>query len=356
MTSAHLSHVVYERDDWTCWLCGRYVAARSGPRSPSVDHVLPQWRGGDDAVDNLACCCRDCNSARGGAQVADGGKEMRDLYARLIVCPRRMVYDWSPKAVVAAREWACVLRALSAGPEDDAWIEDLVAPLHNFERDIDDLAPSHVRRLGKCALDAAQTMIGRFVDRHQQMNRFAVLRAVFAARPTSTVLVRTRAPAAEASLDRRIDRTDRSEARTPSRQNDYVKPAPIKIDNGPLRPRVMAPPRAPWTHLFPHEQAERIKRAQFIVARRMIEAGLNAAWAAFLVTKSREAIKLIEMLAAGTTREDTVVGEVYAWARDTKFEPRPATKPPKGVAERSDLTSPIGDRLQKMEQTTGGES
>lgn len=45
---------VLERDKHTCVYCGR-------PGAGTVDHVMPQSRGGRNTWENMAACCRACN-------------------------------------------------------------------------------------------------------------------------------------------------------------------------------------------------------------------------------------------------------------------------------------------------------
>ncbi len=55
---------IYERDGWTCSICGKRVdreAKAPAPLSPSIDHRLARSkRGGDDPA-NLACAHLACN-------------------------------------------------------------------------------------------------------------------------------------------------------------------------------------------------------------------------------------------------------------------------------------------------------
>lgn len=53
-----LRWAVWERDNFTCRHCG----AR---RDLSVDHIVPESRGGAMALDNLQTLCRSCNSRKG---------------------------------------------------------------------------------------------------------------------------------------------------------------------------------------------------------------------------------------------------------------------------------------------------
>jgi 5-methylcytosine-specific restriction endonuclease McrA len=49
---------VGERDDYTCYICGRTVP------NMTVDHIQPECRGGTDDLDNLAACCHKCNQLK----------------------------------------------------------------------------------------------------------------------------------------------------------------------------------------------------------------------------------------------------------------------------------------------------
>jgi len=61
-------HRIYERDGWSCGLCGletlkRYVAG--DPLSPSLDHVVPRSLGGGNEDENLRAAHIKCNAIRG---------------------------------------------------------------------------------------------------------------------------------------------------------------------------------------------------------------------------------------------------------------------------------------------------
>lgn len=58
---------LYERDDWTCYLCSSPVDRSgdlNGNRSPSLDHVIPRSKGGTHDASNLKTACRSCNSRK----------------------------------------------------------------------------------------------------------------------------------------------------------------------------------------------------------------------------------------------------------------------------------------------------
>lgn len=73
-----IRRAVYERDDWTCQVCGLRIAPttdqhHSGHRAPvaddgtllTLDHRRPYSDGGADTEENLRALCGPCNVARG---------------------------------------------------------------------------------------------------------------------------------------------------------------------------------------------------------------------------------------------------------------------------------------------------
>ena len=51
---------VFLRDDYTCQYCDC-----SDPSVLTLDHVMPQSRGGRNTWENLVCACRPCNFKKG---------------------------------------------------------------------------------------------------------------------------------------------------------------------------------------------------------------------------------------------------------------------------------------------------
>ena len=51
---------IYERDNNTCWLCGK----RKKREKLSLDHVIPKYYGGSATQQNLRVACKTCNSKR----------------------------------------------------------------------------------------------------------------------------------------------------------------------------------------------------------------------------------------------------------------------------------------------------
>lgn len=59
---------IFQRDAWTCWLCGGHTdptATVPHPLAPTVDHLVPRIDGGTDDPSNLATAHLSCNSRRG---------------------------------------------------------------------------------------------------------------------------------------------------------------------------------------------------------------------------------------------------------------------------------------------------
>lgn len=58
---------IFERDNWTCYLCEQPVTTTPdcfNPRSATVDHVVPLSKGGQHTRDNARCACLSCNSSK----------------------------------------------------------------------------------------------------------------------------------------------------------------------------------------------------------------------------------------------------------------------------------------------------
>jgi hypothetical protein len=53
---------LFERDKWICQYCGEKVSQQNA----TLDHFIPQSKGGDDSKENLRTCCLLCNSIKSG--------------------------------------------------------------------------------------------------------------------------------------------------------------------------------------------------------------------------------------------------------------------------------------------------
>jgi len=59
------------RDNNVCQYCGN----RYGYDFLTMDHIIPQCKGGEDSWTNLVACCKDCNSAKGFKSLKEFGKK-----------------------------------------------------------------------------------------------------------------------------------------------------------------------------------------------------------------------------------------------------------------------------------------
>lgn len=56
--SKKVRKTVYERDDYKCVYCG-------SDKNLTLDHVIPESKGGESTVENLVVACRKCNTKKG---------------------------------------------------------------------------------------------------------------------------------------------------------------------------------------------------------------------------------------------------------------------------------------------------
>lgn len=66
---------LYERDNGICYLCGKLCdwndgkwengVFKVGKTYPTVEHLIPIFKGGDDTWDNVKLACHSCNSKKG---------------------------------------------------------------------------------------------------------------------------------------------------------------------------------------------------------------------------------------------------------------------------------------------------
>ena len=60
---------VFDRDRWTCQLCGkrtpRRLRGQMVPDAPELDHIIPLALGGPHTWGNVQCACRECNGKKG---------------------------------------------------------------------------------------------------------------------------------------------------------------------------------------------------------------------------------------------------------------------------------------------------
>ena len=69
---------VLNRDNYTCVYCGTEsdeATENSRKARLSIDHIIPETRGGSASVANLACCCRKCNNEKNDRTPEEWGLE-----------------------------------------------------------------------------------------------------------------------------------------------------------------------------------------------------------------------------------------------------------------------------------------
>jgi len=65
---------IFERDKYICHLCGEYIGDKLSDTDgldsmPSIDHIIPQSKGGGDLPSNLRTACLRCNKSRGNRPI-----------------------------------------------------------------------------------------------------------------------------------------------------------------------------------------------------------------------------------------------------------------------------------------------
>lgn len=60
---------IYTRDQFTCQYCYR----KFHPSDLTLDHILPESRGGPGSWDNLVACCRPCNRRKANRTPEEAG-------------------------------------------------------------------------------------------------------------------------------------------------------------------------------------------------------------------------------------------------------------------------------------------
>jgi len=73
------SRRVFLRDNYVCYLCGEETSRKYRPtdmKSPTVDHIVPLAKGGDNTYDNVSTAHLICNSYKSDNHLKRGGVEM----------------------------------------------------------------------------------------------------------------------------------------------------------------------------------------------------------------------------------------------------------------------------------------
>lgn len=72
---------IYARDHYVCQYCGKKCMGKD----LTLDHILPESRGGPFAWDNLVTCCRDCNRKKDDRTPEEAGMTLLKVPRRLNV-------------------------------------------------------------------------------------------------------------------------------------------------------------------------------------------------------------------------------------------------------------------------------
>jgi 5-methylcytosine-specific restriction endonuclease McrA len=85
---------VYRRDGYACVYCGC-----DNRKTLTLDHVIPQSKGGKDAWDNLVTACKKCNSEKSNLTLEEYGKEIpqprRPHYLMMIKQVHHIPDEWN---------------------------------------------------------------------------------------------------------------------------------------------------------------------------------------------------------------------------------------------------------------------
>jgi 5-methylcytosine-specific restriction endonuclease McrA len=88
---------IYARDHYMCLYCGakdgstRIINGKPAKVVLTLDHILPESRGGGFFWDNLASACRECNRSKGDRTPEEAGMPLRHIPGRLTIHTSRML-------------------------------------------------------------------------------------------------------------------------------------------------------------------------------------------------------------------------------------------------------------------------
>jgi len=86
---------IFKRDAYTCAYCGD-----TNRKSLTLDHVLPQSKGGPNTWDNLVTACKKCNGEKGDLLLEEYGKPIpkpqRPHYLMLLKKVQNIPEEWKP--------------------------------------------------------------------------------------------------------------------------------------------------------------------------------------------------------------------------------------------------------------------
>ena len=88
---------IYARDRYLCQYCGakegstRLIAGKPTKVILTLDHILPESRGGGFWWDNLVACCRECNRKKGDRTPEEADMTLLHTPGRLTIHTSRML-------------------------------------------------------------------------------------------------------------------------------------------------------------------------------------------------------------------------------------------------------------------------
>lgn len=86
---------IFKRDAYTCAYCGE-----TEKKLLTLDHVLPQSKGGPNTWDNLVTACKKCNGEKGDLLLEEYGKPIpkpqRPHYLMLLKKVQNIPEEWKP--------------------------------------------------------------------------------------------------------------------------------------------------------------------------------------------------------------------------------------------------------------------
>ena len=86
---------VYRRDNHQCVYCGC-----NNRKTLTLDHVLPQSKGGKDTWENLVTCCMRCNREKSDLNLEEYGKEIpQPKRPHFLMLMKQLMYipdEWKP--------------------------------------------------------------------------------------------------------------------------------------------------------------------------------------------------------------------------------------------------------------------
>ena len=86
---------IYKRDDYECVYCGK-----GERKNLTLDHVIPQSKGGPNTWDNLVTACKKCNNEKASLTLEEYGKEIpkpqRPHYLMLLKKVHNIPEEWKP--------------------------------------------------------------------------------------------------------------------------------------------------------------------------------------------------------------------------------------------------------------------